>query len=126
MSWRLLSRGEIVAGLGAESPRVDPNLRSWPMRPTENFERIRATVEANLAMSREVLSKPHQPVPESVTSVTDPAKRAQAVQAWLQADPVARRRKTIYDEVRALDLAIVDDAGVRLAMWMISIAQLPP
>jgi hypothetical protein len=126
VSWRLLSRGEVVAGLGPESPRADPNLRSWPMRPTANFERIRATVEADLAMQREVLSKPFQPIPESVTSVTDPAKRAQAVQAWLQADPAARRRREIHEEVRALGLAIVDDAGAPLEAWMISIAQLPP
>jgi hypothetical protein len=96
------------------------------MRLTESFEGIRAIVLSDLALQREVLSKPMEPVPESVTSVRDPQKRAQAVQAWLQASPSARRRFEIHQQVGALDLTIVDETGTPIQAWLISIAQIPP
>lgn len=126
MPWRLQSHGDVLAELGPELPQADSNTRSWPMRPTEAFERIRALVESDLALKTELLSKPMELPPESVTSVLDPDKRAQAVQGWLQANPGARRRREIHDQVRALELTIVDDTGLPLEAWLVSIAQIPP
>ena len=92
------------------------------MRLTEAFDGIRAIIESNLALQRQ----PMQPVPDSIRSIADSTERVEALHAWLHENPSLLRHAELYEQLRALNLVIVDETGARLDAWLVSIAPFPP
>jgi hypothetical protein len=118
----LKSGAEIVAELGPELPRPDPNTRAWPLRPTPRFERVRPVVAAMNAMQYE----PMAPVPATIASIPDERERGLAIQSWIRTDPQAQNRSRVYDRFQSLELLITDETGVPLSDCTVMVAELPP
>ncbi len=117
----LLSGGVVVAELGLEVPIPDTNSRAWILRPLAAFDSIREVAAEAAQLPRE----PHERIPTHINGIEDLNERAQAIRSWFRTDPHSQRVTRHMERVRALDLAIQDDAGQAISAWAISVQQFP-
>ncbi|HEU4994883.1 MAG TPA: hypothetical protein VFT29_08685 [Gemmatimonadaceae bacterium] len=118
----LTAHGDVVGELGPEYPLGASDMHAWPLLPTAGFEKVRGVVGrcADAAQTPVALK-----LPAEIRDIPDIAERAQAIQAWLRANPDAQRHISRCSELQQAEFAITDDHGATLPTRALAIMEMP-
>ena len=121
MSYTLVSHGRTLGRTGVELPPPASGMRSWHFVPAEAFADTRplfTALPAAIEDSEEVI--PTQGELEAIPE----AAREEHMRGLLLADPRMARFIELSEQLEALDLALLDASGIRLATKTIGVTEL--
>lgn len=121
MSYSLMSHGRVLGRTGVELPPPGAGLRSWQFVPAPAFAESRAlfaALPAAIEDSQEVI--PTQGELEAIPE----AEREARMRAIMLADPRMARFVELSEQLEALGLTLVDDAGNRLETRALGVTEL--
>lgn len=121
MRYALTSHGRLLGETGVELPPPAPGMRSWQFMPAPAFADVQplfAALPAAIADSQEVI--PTQGELEAIPE----EDRAAHMRALFLSDPRMARFIELSEQFEALNLALLDDAGVPLETKTIGVTEL--
>lgn len=121
MSFTLMSHGRALGRTGVELPPPAPRVRSWQFIPAAPFAEVRplfAALPAAIEDSQEAI--PTHGDLEEIPA----AEREAHMRELLRTDRRMVRFIELSEQLEALDLALLDAAGNRLAAATIGVTQL--
>jgi hypothetical protein len=125
MPYTLVSHGRTLGSTGVELPPPAPGMRSWQFIPAAAFAETQplfAALPAAIEDSQEAI--PTQGELEAIPE----AERHERMRELLLADPRMSRFMELSEQLEALELALLDADGGRLATQTIGVTELeiPP
>jgi hypothetical protein len=121
MAYSLMSRGRTLGRTGVELPPPGAALRSWQFIPAPAFAESRplfAALPAAIEDSQDAI-----PTEGELEAIPDD-EREERVRALLLADPRMARFIALSEQLEALALVLVDDAGQPLATRALGVTEL--